>query len=113
MGSEKTQSREELANEAGIKPTDVLKRIQTEKDGIDASRAFFPNVYIDEERCSRLIQCLDNYRKEWDDIRGVWKDHARHDEFSHGYKSFESAAIRPIASAITRPIRTGMRVGVV
>jgi hypothetical protein len=70
MGSEKTQSREELANEAGIKPTDVLKRIQTEKDGIDASRAFFPNV-------------------------------------------FESAAIRPIASAITRPIRTGMRVGVV
>ena len=95
MGTDKTPSREDMANEAGIKPTEVLKRIQTEKDGIDASRAFLPKVYIDEERCSRLIECLDNYRKEWNDRLGVWHDRARHDEFSHGYKSFESAAIRP------------------
>ena len=33
----------------------------------------FPKVYIDEERCGRLIQCLDNYRKEWDDNRGSGK----------------------------------------
>ena len=113
MEVEKTRSREQLANEAGIKPTEVLKRIDTEKDGIDASRAFFPNVWIDEQRCSRLIECLDNYRKEWDDIRGVWKDKARHDEFSHGYKSFESAAIRPAQVQTAQRLRTGMRVGVV
>jgi hypothetical protein len=113
MGTEKTPSREELANEAGIKPTEVLKRIDTEKDGIDAARAFFPNVYIDEQRCGRLIECLDNYRKEWDDTRGVWKDRARHDEFSHGYKSFESAAIRPMQVAQVQIPRTGLRVGVV
>jgi hypothetical protein len=113
MGTEKTPSREDLANEAGIKPTEVLRRIDTEKDGIDASRAFFPNVWIDEERCDRLVQCLDNYRKEWDDQRGVWKDRARHDEFSHGYKSFESAAIRPAQLAARPIVRTGMRAGVV
>lgn len=113
MGTDKTPSREELANEAGITPTEVLKRIDTEKDGIDASRAFFPNVYIDEERCARLIQCLDNYRKEWDDARGVWKDRARHDEFSHGYKSFESAAIRPAPITTTRRPQIGMRRGIV
>jgi hypothetical protein len=111
--TDRTPSREELANEAGIKPTEVLKRIQFEKDGIDASRAFFPNVYIDEERCARLIECLDNYRKEWDDTHGVWKDRARHDEFSHGYKAFESAAIRPLASPPVRLVRTGMRKGIV
>ena len=92
---DKTPSREQLANEAGIRPTEVLKRIATEKDGIDASRAFMPKVWIDEVRCSRLIECLDNYRKEWNDKLGVWFDRARHDEFSHGYKAFESAAIRP------------------
>jgi hypothetical protein len=27
----------------------------------------------------------------------VWKDTPVHDSFSHGYKSFESAAIRPEA----------------
>jgi hypothetical protein len=95
---DKTPSRAELAQQAGVAPVDVLKRIATEKDGIDASRAFFPRVYIDEERCGRLIECLDNYRKEWDDRLGVWKDKARHDEFSHGYKAFESAAIRPEAA---------------
>lgn len=107
------ETREEKANQAGINPTEVLRKIALEKDGIDASRAFFPSVYIDEERCGRLIQCLDNYRKEWDDIRGVWKDRARHDEFSHGYKSFESAAIRPQEVRQTKPIKTGLRVGVV
>lgn len=110
---ETTPTREELANTAGIKPSEVLARISTEKDGIDKSRDFFPNVYIDTERCSRLIECLDNYRKEWDDHRGVWKDRARHDEFSHGYKAFESAAIRPQLQTYNKPNRSGMRVGLV
>jgi hypothetical protein len=107
------ETRQQKANQAGINPTEVLPRIALEKDGIDASRAFFPNVYIDEDRCSRLIECLDNYRKEWDDQRGVWKDRARHDEFSHGYKAFESAAIRPVQLVYSKSIRTGMRRGVV
>ena len=88
-------TRQQEAESAGIKPITVLKRISTEQVGIEASRTFLPNVYIDEERCARLVKCLDNYRKEWDDKRGVYKDRPLHDEFSHGYKSFESAAIRP------------------
>lgn len=110
---DKVQSRKDKALEAGINPIEVLPRIMTEKDGIDASRAFFPNVWIDEERCGRLIECLDNYRKEWDDKLGVWRDRPRHDEFSHGYKAFESAAIRPAPVTTSRPLLTGMRVGVV
>lgn len=88
-------TRRQEAESAGIKPIETLKRINTELDGIEASRRFLPNVYIDEERCDRLIWCLDNYRKEWDDKRGVFKSKPLHDEASHGYKSFESAAIRP------------------
>jgi len=63
-------------------------------NGISASRAYLPNVYLDETRCSRLIDCLDSYRKEWDDKLGTWKDKPVHDQFSHGYKSFETAAVR-------------------
>lgn len=88
-------TRKQEAEKAGINPIEVLPRIDEELTGIDASRAFLPQVYIDEERCSRLIACLDNYRKEWDEKMGTWKSRPRHDEFSHGYKSFESAAIRP------------------
>lgn len=96
-------TRQQEAESAGIKPITVLKRISTEQDGIEATRTFLPNVYIDEERCGRLVKCLDNYRKEWDDKRGVYKDRPLHDEFSHGYKSFESAAIKP-ATQNQRPM---------
>lgn len=88
------KTKKQHAMEAGIKPIDIVPRIATESAGIAASRAFLPTVWIDVERCTRLIQCLDNYRKEWDDKLGTWKDKARHDEFSHGYKSFETAAVK-------------------
>jgi hypothetical protein len=83
------------AEQTGIKPITVLPRIRSDMDGIEASRSYLAKCWFDESRCSRLIQCLDNYRKDWDDKLGVWKDEARHDEFSHGYKSFEQAAIAP------------------
>jgi len=89
------KSAKQHAEEAGIKPITVLKRIAEDRDGIEASRTLLPQVWADEERCDRLIACLDGYRKEWDDKLSVWKDHPVHDQFSHGYKSFESAAIAP------------------
>lgn len=113
QGVNSVETREQKANKAGITPTEVLRRIQTESEGIDASREFFPNVYVDEDRCARLIACLDNYRKEWDDQRAVWRDRARHDEFSHGYKSFESAAIRRPSQGPVKRFKSGMRKGVV
>lgn len=80
--------------ELGIKPIRIVPRISTESVGIQASRSYLPQVYIDEVRCQRAIDCLDSYRKEWDDNLGVWKDKAVHDQFSNGYKAFETAAVR-------------------
>lgn len=88
------KSAKQHAEEVGIKPVRIVPRIASEQDGIDASRAYLPSVWIDEERCTRLVDCLDSYRKEWDDKLGVWKDKPLHDQFSHGYKAFETAAVR-------------------
>ena len=30
-----------------------------------------------------VIEALDNYTKEWDDRRGVWKNKPLHNEYSH------------------------------
>jgi len=106
-------TRKQEAEKAGIYPIEVLQRIDDELTGIDASRTFLPHVYVDEERCDLLIKCLDNYRKEWDDKLGTWKSRPRHDEFSHGYKSFESAAIMPRMNANAKRPSIGMRRGVV
>ncbi len=108
------ESRKTHAERAGIRPIEVLKRIETEQSGIDATRAFLSKVWFDEERCSRLIACMDNYRKAWDDKLGVYKSYALHDEFSHGYKSFESAAIKPEVSMIRKEIDySGLSRGIV
>jgi len=100
------KSAKEHAEEVGIKPVRVVPRIASESDGINASRAYFPSVWLDEVRCKRLIDCLDSYRKEWDDKLGVWKDKPLHDQFSHGYKSFETAAVRkpPVERATTTTV---------
>jgi hypothetical protein len=102
------KTKKQWAEEAGIKPITIVPRISTESAGIEASRAFLPSVWIDEVRCSRLIQCLDNYRKDWDDKLGTWKATARHDEFSHGYKSFETAAVAPKPTS-SKPIKYNNR----
>jgi hypothetical protein len=105
------KTKREWAEEAGIKPIAIVPRIATEAAGIEASRALLPSVWIDEERCARLIQCLDNYRKDWDDKLATWKATARHDEFSHGYKSFETAAVAPKAANAGGKIDYAKRVG--
>jgi len=97
------KTKREWAIEAGIKPIEIVPRIPTEAAGIEASRSYLAQSYFEETRCQRLIQCLDSYRKDWDDRLGVWKDTARHDEFSHGYKSFETGAVAPKPAAV-RPI---------
>ena len=99
-------TRRQKAEEAGIAPWEVVGRIPEEITGIDASRSFLAQVWIDEQRCTRLIQCLDNYRKDWDERLSTWKSSPRHDEFSHGYKSLETYAVgcpaSPVATA--RPL---------
>ncbi len=89
------KSAKQHAEECGIRPIKVLKRIAEERDGIAASRTLLPRVWFDEGRCAKLITCLDGYRREWDEKLSVWKDRPVHDALSHGYKSFESAAIIP------------------
>lgn len=83
----------ELAIEAGIRPITVVGRIPSEQVGVEAVRAYLARCWFDESSTTEGIWCLDNYRKEWDEDRGVFKDRPRHDKASHGAKAFETAAV--------------------
>lgn len=84
---------EQMLVELNVKPIIVVPRITNEKQGIEASRSYLPRCWFDEKHCAEGIRSLDNYRKEWDEDRAVWKDRARHDWASHGYKAFETASV--------------------
>lgn len=62
-------------------------------DGHNAVRATIPLSWFDEAECADGIKALKNYRKEWDEDHGVWKDKPRHDWASHGEAGFRTMAM--------------------
>lgn len=78
LGSGK--SRESVFNDLGI-DIQVIPR-QLINDGIEAVRIMLANTWIDQG-ATDVIDALDNYTKEWDDRRGVWKNKPLHNEYSH------------------------------
>ena len=69
-------------------------------DGIELAREILPRCEFDETKCEEGISHLENYRKEWDDKKGCWKDKPLHDHTSHGADGF-----RYFAVAMTKKIK--------
>jgi len=52
-------------------------------DRIQAMRILFPQFYFDQTKCPYGINALTQYRREWDEIKQVYKDIPYHDWASH------------------------------
>ena len=52
-------------------------------DGIQEVRKLFPRMRFDVDTCSQLIRCLENYKKDYDEVKKVFRDQTRHDWASH------------------------------
>lgn len=83
----------EVAEENGLRFTVVpaVSRNST-LEAIEPVRKFLPMCLFDEERCADGIKALENYRKEWDERRGCYRDYPLHDWASHASKAFEVLA---------------------
>ena len=86
------KTRKEFAREQGLifetvpRPADVM-------DKIESVRNLFPQFYFDENRCSRGLTCLKNYRKEWDDKNGCYKNRPLHNWASHGFDALSTCSL--------------------
>lgn len=89
LGTGKT--RLETAKKLGLR-FDVAPNIGID-DGIDAARSVFNQCWFDKTKCMRGLNCLRNYRKEWDEKNKVFKSNAKHDWASHGADSFRIFAV--------------------
>lgn len=78
------KQRQEAARGYGIWPIKILPRTNSKNDDIQALRLALPRFWFDKDKCEVGIRHVDNYRKEWNDKLGVWKDSPRHDAASHG-----------------------------
>ena len=78
-------------NQYGFKFTIVQKVLVD--DGIDACRRLLPTCYFNESKTIEGVKKLENYSKDWDHNRGMWKDKPLHDINSHGADAFRYLAV--------------------
>lgn len=75
----------------GFRPQ-IVERPANKQESIDTARAVFSSCDFDEAGCSLGLKRLRHYRKEYDELRGVWRDRPRHDDNSHGADGFQTFA---------------------
>lgn len=52
-------------------------------DGINALRVLFPRIWWDREKCAKGLECLRQYRADYDDKARVFREAPKHDWTSH------------------------------
>jgi len=65
-------------------------------DGIETLRSAFSRMYIDENKCSKLIKALENYRQEYDEDKKIYKEKPLHNWASHAADCARYMAINVI-----------------
>lgn len=80
------KARIDTAKELGIKFTVVP--LHSVEDGINAVRNILPMCWFDLTKAARGIQCLREYRKDWNEERKVFNNQPLHNWASHGADAF-------------------------
>lgn len=97
------RTRIETMIELGLHPALVTNhRVE---DGINGARQILPICFFDEQRTAKGLECLRQYRADWDDQKKVFTDKPRHDWTSHGADAWRYVAMayRELAPAPTPP----------
>lgn len=87
------RSRKELAQQLGINFR-VAPNISID-DGINAVRMRFNQLWIDEGRNQRFLDAISQYKKDWNDKMGDFKDKPFHDWTSHFADALRYWAVTP------------------
>lgn len=90
----------------------IVKRPDNKTEAINIVRGKMAQCVWDETGCAVGLKRLKQYRKEWDDIRGVWKDRPLHNDDSHGadgFMTFATSNYTPPAGYMTQKARDRYR----
>lgn len=81
-------TRREQFEKGGVKPIKTVPRIKEKNEAIEMTRQIWSKVWIDLDRCERGIECLSNYRYEYNDDRDTHNQTPHHDWSSNGADAF-------------------------
>lgn len=92
------KSRLETLDSLGVRPITIAAQLNVD-DGIQAVRSLLGRAWFDEEKCERGIDCLRQYRRDYDENNKSFKARPLHDWSSHGADAMRYLAIgyRPMS----------------
>lgn len=80
---EQGKTRRQTLVDLGMVNIRTVERTKDINDDIEGVRKIFSRFYFDEQKCNKLIEACQNYKKEWDDKLGQFKNNPKHDKHSH------------------------------
>ena len=95
------KTREDVFRDMGIHNTEVLKPESVDV-GISMVRSAFNRLWIDDDKCKRLIECLKAYHYEWDE-----KNQKLHNTPKHDFSSHSADALRYLISGLEQSVPEG------
>ena len=102
------KSRQELLQDLGLDVT-VVPRLSIQ-DGIQAVRRMLPDCWFNMPQIKHGVECLRNYRREYDEKRSVFYDRPLHDWASHGADAARYLAVgMNDTSSWSKPLQTNTR----
>uniref|UniRef100_A0A6M3K7S1 Putative terminase n=1 Tax=viral metagenome TaxID=1070528 RepID=A0A6M3K7S1_9ZZZZ len=91
------KSKKEVAEDLGIRPVEIVRRARNMDIilmvHIPAVRNVMAQCWFDEEKCSRGLMALENYRSEYNEEKKVLSNRPTHDWSSHGSDAFRTFAV--------------------
>lgn len=85
------KSRQEVLQSLGVR-SEIAPKLSVD-DGINAVRMMLPLCYMDAEKCQRGIECLENYRADYDERNKTLRSSPLHDWSSHSCDSLRYLAV--------------------
>jgi len=76
-------SRRQTLIDLGMTNIRTIERTKDINDDIENVRKIFSRFYFDERKCAKLIEACQNYKRDWDDKLGQFKNRPKHDRHSH------------------------------
>lgn len=86
------KSRIETLDSLGVRPITVAPQLMVD-DGIQSVRSLLGRAWFDAEKCERGVDCLRQYRRDYDDNNKSFKARPLHDWSSHGADAMRYLAI--------------------
>ena len=85
------RSRKEVLKTLGIQ-VDVVAKLNI-VEGINAGRLMFQELWIDEVKCAEFVDAISQYRQEWDEKNGMFKNRPLPDFSSHYADCYRYSAV--------------------